>query len=120
MLPGHNQAVNTITAKLAQCRAGSVQKVPQEVAPKLPGDAASKQGNWKTQEGGLGNTVDCKQREDSQVWLIASGLGVPHCHQEIPFTPTGGGLQQQKSREAPSGWKPPLPERPGVNRQRKT
>lgn len=45
MLPGQSQAVNTITPDMAQCRAGSARKAPQEVAPNLLGDAASKQGN---------------------------------------------------------------------------
>lgn len=51
---------NASTPELARCRAGSAQKVPPEVAPNLPGDAASERGNLGNSGGRTGNTLDCK------------------------------------------------------------
>lgn len=114
MLPGQNQPPNTLIPELAQRRAGSAQKMPPRSCSKPPWWCCILSREiWKTQEGGLGNTLDCKA-EGRQP-------GLAHCFWpwSIPLSP-GNPFHTRRRRpsaakeqgRAPLGWKPPLPERP--------
>lgn len=93
MLPGQNQALNTLTPELAQYRAGSAQKVPPRSCSKPPWWCRILSGEvWKTQEGGIGNTLDCKAegRQPGLAhcfwpWSIPLSPGNPfHTHRRRP------------------------------------